>query len=317
MNLSVRLFFIGLILISFQNADAALRLQSSVQGTSDKTCNVYLNVMPDSQNLPIVIILAGTGIYSTGNILENNPIVKTVVEQKKAIVISIDKPGISFNEGSETNYLIDESIYNQYTQRDLIACVLNSIKWASAAPYSATQSDVYFMAQSEGTQVAVRTYQQALTQSLEVSQRIKGLFLSGLVMDSWDNIINSQITDPTEKKIFWDAYNNQDDKTLKTFGDLAYPYWNDILSTEANKTSLENLAQVAAPAVFQIYHGLNDENTLPKPVMDFELWNRDRRRQSLPSLKLQARYYQADHGLNSAAMNDMLLAMLGYLSPKN
>lgn len=313
MRLSFQLLFFGFIAISFQNANAALRLQSSVQATSDKSCNVYLNALPDSEDLPIVIVLAGTGIYSTGDLIDYNPVVKTIVEQKKAIVVSIDKPGISFSESNENHYSIDETVYNRYTQRDLIDCALNSISWASSTPYSTEMSDVYFMAHSEGTQVAVRAYQKALSQNLDVSLRIKGFFLSGLVMDSWENIINSQITDPNEKKTFWDAYNNQDDETLKTFGDLAYPYWNDILSTPDNKTSLENLAQVAAPAFFQIYQGLNDENTLPKPVMDFELWNKDRRRQNLSNLKFQARYYQADHGLNSAAMNDMLFAMLAYL----
>ena len=134
-------------------------------------------------------------------------------------------------------------------------------------------------------------------------------------MNSWSEIINAQITDPVENKKFWDAYVNKDDKTLKSYGDLAYAYWNDILATEANKASLEQLSQAAAPAFFQIYQVLNDENTFPKPVMDFESWNKERRHQSLPSLKFQARYYQADHGLNLAAMNDMIFALLAYLSP--
>lgn len=315
MRSSIQLFFISLILLSFQNVEAAQRLQNTVKGTLDKTCNVYLHTMPESKDLPIVVVLAGTGIYSTGDLDETNPVVQTIVAQKKAIVISIDKPGISFSQDTEGHYLLDEAAYNRYTQRDLIECVLNSIEWASSTPYATSQSDVFFMAHSEGTQVAVRTYWQSLSQNSELSRRMKGFFLSGLVMSSWTDIINSQVTDSVENKKFWDAYRNQDDKILKSYGDLAYAYWSDILATETNEASLEHLSQAGASAFFQIYQGLNDENTLSKPVMDFEVWNKERRNQKLPSLKFQARYYQADHGLNLAAMNDMRFALLAYLSP--
>lgn len=271
--------------------------------------------MPESKNLPIVVVLAGTGIYSTAELVENNPVVKTIVEQKKAVVISVDKHGITFSESAPDHYLLDDITYNKYTQSDLINCVLNGIKWASTTSFSSSESNIYFMAHSEGTQVAIRTYEQSLAQNLDLSKRIQGFFLSGLVMNSWKEIVNTQITDPIENIKFWDAYNNQDDTTLRRFGDLAYAYWNDILSTQSNQMTLEHLSENATPAFFQVYQGLNDENTIAKPVMDFEQWNKKRRAQNLSNLKFQARYYQADHGLNLAALNDMTFAFLAYLTP--
>jgi hypothetical protein len=168
---------------------------------------------------------------------------------------------------------------------------------------------------SEGSQVSIRAYQRLLAENETTAKRVKGLFLSGLVMNSWTDIINSQITDPKQNEEFWNAYKSHDDLKLRNYGELAYAYWQDILSTEANQVTLQGLAQIAPGAFLEIYHGLNDVNTLPKPVMEFEKWNKERRKQSLPSLRLQARYYQAGHNLNLAALNDMIFAFLAYLNP--
>lgn len=103
-----------------------------------------------------MVVLAGTGIYSTGDLFEKNPVVQTIAEQQEAIGISFDKPGISFSQKSEDHYLLDEATYNRYTQRDLVECVLEGIAWAFSSPYATSSSDIYLMAHSEGTQVAVR-----------------------------------------------------------------------------------------------------------------------------------------------------------------
>lgn len=135
-------------------------------------------------------------------------------------------------------------------------------------------------------------------------------------MDSWTDIINYQLSsDPDKQSKFWAAFQAHDDVTLRTIGGLAYAYWADIQATEPNETLLKQLARLNPKAFIQVYHGLKDGNTIAQPVMDFENWNRDRLKQNKAGWNFQVRYYQADHGLNLAAVNDMIFALLAYLTP--
>jgi pimeloyl-ACP methyl ester carboxylesterase len=316
MNLFRANFLVGVLtILLLSKVEAYERIQHTVAGAQANSCNVYIHTLPEATGLPLVIFLAGTGIYSTGDIVEGNPVVQTLIDQKKAVVLSIDKPGISYSENSPEHFIIDNAAYNLYTQRDLIECVINALTWASSIQFTSSLSDVYFLGHSEGTQVAIRVYQRLLAENETTAKRVKGLFLSGLVMNTWTDIINSQIIDPKQNEEFWNAYKKHDDVILRNYGDLAYAYWQDIFSTEANQVTLQSLAQIAPGAFFEIYHGLNDENTFAKPVMEFEKWNKERRKQSLPTLSFQARYYQAGHNLNLAALNDMIFAFLAYLNP--
>lgn len=300
---------------NFASATAYLKSRTSVLATENKNCEAYLHARDDAKGLPIVVLLAGTGVYSTRDIAEGNPFAKTLIDEKKAVFLSIDKPGISYDETSSTHFKIDDEVYNRYTQKDLIACVINAIKWASATPFSTESSDIYFLGHSEGTQISIRAYDEVLKNNAINANRIKGFFLSGLVMKSWDDIINSQFSDPIEKIKFWNAYQEHDDTALRRTGDLAYAYWNDILATESNETLFKKLALLKPDAFVQVYQGLQDENTSTKPVMDFENWNRDRLKQGEPGWRFQAHYYQAGHSLNLAAINDMIFAFMVYLTP--
>ena len=311
-----RLLFAGCLLASVPSQASAseyLRVTQSVSGVSNRICVAYIHGLQDSAKLPIVVSLSGTGVYTTGNLVTDNPVAQTLIDQKKAIVLSIDKPGIAFSEAAPNQFTIDDSIYNQYTQRDLIQCVINAIKWASTTKFATPMSDIYFLGHSEGTQIAIRAYKELLAVDSGTAARVQGLFLSGLVMEPWEKIINSQLSDPTDNAKFWDAFRLQDDAKLRSFGDLAFAYWEEIFGAESNEITLKLLAKNNPFAFLEVYQGLKDENTHAQPVMDFESWNRQNLNQSLPAWKLRARYYQAGHGLNLAALNDMIFALLAYL----
>ncbi|MBX3033532.1 MAG: hypothetical protein KF865_06350 [Bdellovibrionaceae bacterium] len=260
------------------------------------------------RDLPILLMLGGTGVYSTGDAVENNGILKSLVDRKKVIVLTLDKPGISYSATAPRHFVIDDLMYNQYTQRDLVRCAGNALKWVSEARYASTYSNIHFLTQSEGTQVAVRIYDALSKQDPGMARRIRSMFMVGLVMRPWRDIINAQLPDPAENANFWKAYQNRDDVTLRSFGGLAYAYWNEILSVESNEDALRRLAAQGPAASLQIFHGLKDVNTLVQPVMDFEVWNNSRLQSKSPRWDLAARYYNAPHGLNMAAFRDILSA---------
>ena len=310
------LILTGLFISATGAASAQSRMSRFVAATGGRRCMAYLHTSGDSKKHPLIVNLAGTGIYSMGDLSEMNPVAGFLVRKEKAVVLSIDKPGIVYAKNAPKHFRIDDAVYNQHTQRDLVECVIHAIDWASATGRTHPSGDIYFLTHSEGTQISVRVLKKLLDERKgKVVARIKGLFLTGLVMQSAKKIINSQITDPVRNAKFWRAIQRQDDTVLRSITDVAFAYWKDILSTEPNEKTLKELAVRGVKVPLQIYQGLQDKNTTAQPVLAFEAWNRRRLRERLPALRLQARYYQADHSLNLAAVDDMIFAFLAYLEP--
>ena len=317
------LIAITLLSSALVQAGVSLRAQTHVKGTDDKTCAAYLHgpeieegATDNAKALPLIFAISGTGIYSARRMVEIHPVTKALLDQKKVMVLSVEKPGISYLSAATPGHLIDDAVYNRHTQRDLIQCAIEALKWAQTTDFSLPTTPVYFVVHSEGTQVSLRVLKDLLTSDATTAARIKGIFASALVLQGWRDLINQQIGDATERAKFWKAYQNRDDKTLRNYGHLAYAYWHDILATEANEENLKALARTDVKTFLHVYHGLNDLNTRAKPVMDFESWNSGRRDKLLPAWLLSARYYQAGHALNQSAVDDMVAAILAELETR-
>ena len=260
------LFLISAILLTKSLFANEINISKQVDGTENKKCTYYLNG-EFKLNSKILVFLGGTGIYTTGSEYIDHPITSIIHDEKKALILTIDKPGIVYSKGSTNNLNLDESIYDQYTQDDLINCTINALNSIISDNKELKFSEIYFLAHSEGTQIATRALKKLILENQSIQTQIKGFFLSGLVMNSWKDIINFQITDPNENQLFWKAYQNKDDATLKSYGDLAYKYWSNILVTDTNEEILKSLATLKPNCFFSVYQGLNDENTIAKPVM--------------------------------------------------
>lgn len=295
--------FCIIFLSSFATNAATYRTAWQVSGDKGKSCTAYLHGSAP-MGRPLVLMLAGTGIYTTGDMVQNNPLVETLISEKKATLLTLDKPGISYSQASKSHFVIRDEIYNQYTQRDMIFCTLNALREASLHGVS-PRSNIYILGFSEGTQITARVYAFLLRSDATFAARIKAMFWGGLVMDPWAQIISMQIQSPEERAKFKKAYATKDDATLRTFGDLAYAYWADIFSTESNIETLHKMTLHSPDALIHIYHGLQDQNTSPKPVIEFDRWNSDRYRNALPALKARFHYYQAGHELNREAVTDI------------
>ena len=316
--ISIRLRLIGLSVIALMATSAFAeskyrRLKTQVRGIGDRNCTAYLHSLTGAAGLPVVLSVMGTGLYTTAKSDDLPSAVQYMVDQGKVSALTIDKPGIEESESLPEGFTVVDSAYNAYTQRDLIECADRALDWAMAQTVSASNVSVFFVGHSEGVQVLVRLLQKIQAQDSAKASRIKLAILSGLPMMRWEEIINAQVTDPVENAQFWSAYEKHDDVALRGFGDLAFAYWDDILKTEALTDTFKNLALTGPNISFQFYQGIHDQNTAVGPVFDLESWNLDRLKAKLPGLHLSARYYQAGHGLNLAALNDMIFAISGFL----
>jgi hypothetical protein len=66
----------------------------------------------------------------------------------------------------------------------------------------------------------------------------------------------------------------------------------------------------------QLFHGLADRNASPDEVRALERWSDQRTDDGLPTLDLCARYYEAGHGLNRAAVEDIVRVVQSALAPR-
>lgn len=98
-----------------------LQQQTTVKALDGKSCDAYLHALPESKGLPVIIALGGTGLYSTGDMVEQNGVLSTVVDLKKAVVVTIDMPRIHFSAAAKNGYTIDDAVFNSHTQRDSVA----------------------------------------------------------------------------------------------------------------------------------------------------------------------------------------------------
>lgn len=288
---------------------------TTVSGSHDGiNCIAYLHVPDDVQKTPLPLILAeaGSGIYSLSQIKDSPSAVEYVFSKKKAAVLTFDKPGIHPGTNAE-DPIVEDRIYNQHTPRDLIECAKNALIWAQGH-HSTVKNETYFFGHSEGSMVLARLYSEILSSNQSMAEGVQALLLSGTPMLGWRDIINSQLTSTEDRQKFWDAFARENDQDLRKFGELPYAYWKEILSTDPLNATFKGLTEKNPGASLDFFHGLNDKNTNVTPLLDLETWNRARSENNQKALHLSARYYNADHQLNLAALNDMIFMLMAYLT---
>ncbi len=102
------IFFTAVVSIT-TNA-ATYRTSWMVAGDHGKSCVAYLHGNAPVGR-PLIVMLAGTGIYSTGDIANGNPLVETLLTQQKASLLSLDKPCISYPAETKKHFSTTQEIY--------------------------------------------------------------------------------------------------------------------------------------------------------------------------------------------------------------
>ncbi|MBC7692845.1 MAG: hypothetical protein H7222_13875 [Methylotenera sp.] len=313
------LSLLSLLVLLLAPSAFCFQLDTEVAGAGILKCKAYLRLPAGAargssapRKFPLVVEQRGTGIYSTHDLA--GPVLYALVREGKAALLTIDKPGISVLLDGELR--VDRQTYLQHTQRDLVECLDHAITWASQDLHVGTASDVYFFGHSEGTQVLSRLYLKFLNERAAMLSRVKMIQLSGLILNSWKDILDFQLKQDTtiHRFEFWHAMETKNDTRLIQLAELGHVYFEDIFATETNLDTLKEIIRRAPGVQFQIYQGLKDERTEAGPVQAFEDFNESQRKKGFRHLKIKARYYQAIHALSATAKADVLYALFSHLS---
>lgn len=293
------------------NIVQAETITTFVSAGNKRSCKVYLRLPENAKNLKIVLFLNGTGIYSNGDDAAIPvPANYLFSELNNFALLTLDKPGIDSIDGKIT---IDHNIYNQYLQEDLVTCTQRALEWAEKQTAISNNAPIFLLGHSEGSQVLARAYIEMLKQSSDQALRVKMLMLDGLPLNSWASSVPLQFPE-NKRELFLDAIKNNDDKWLmKNAGGVSAAYYQDIFKTKPLAQELIEIINMNSTAKFQIYQGLQDTNIKPETLQQLDYQNQNWENNNHPSLKMDVRYYMADHELNVAAINDMIFTLMAYL----
>lgn len=204
----------------------ATTVRTTVSGLEGKKCQVFLHLPETVVNrLPLAWFQDGTGVYTTSRNSDLNSFADFLRSSAKAAVLTINKPGIDADDSAPSGFQVNDAVYTQHTQDDLIACAFQALEWAKDQPQvDLGKRGMSWHGHSEGAQVVIRTFDRALRDHLSWSTAITLIQLDGLPLLGWKEIVNAQLT-ADERTRFWAAFDAKDSAVLRSFGGLAFAYW--------------------------------------------------------------------------------------------
>lgn len=265
-----------------------------VRGTGDLTCAVYLHTPPGQAPVPLVLSMGGTGLYSNG---ENGAVAyfEPLVERGVAAVVQFDKPGVRFDGALR----VDDATYDRYTVDDLVACADGALAHAITTLGDRFDGRVVVAGHSEGAVVAIHLL------DAHSERRPTAVVLSGAPLAAWDDILDAQLS-RAERRALDRAIDRDDAAAARAIAPVGPAYHRQALAAEAPGAVLRRLGEAGLPVPLQLFHGLADRNASADEVRALERWSDQRAEGDLPTLDLCARYYEAGHGLNRAAVEDIV-----------
>lgn len=299
-------FLIICLSVLFTTNLVAETISSSVDGGISYgkvlQCTAYLHIpeqAPHNNNLPIYFYEAGTGLYTMstfegfdGN--NNNNLTYT---------LTMNKPGVSPDPKDPSSAVANRDFFDFYTMDTLIECAKNALIWAENTLNDNLNRNIILQGHSEGSVVMTKLAYNILSNSISTlsKNQLKGLILSGVVMDKFTDVLSYQLS-PEEYKLYLQNYNNGhftqagDDYFYNT-GKTGW-YWIDN-AVNANYVPLtqvfQNISKLenGRTLPIEIFQGLNDKEVSPTSVLKFETDNDAK--SSEQQLSVFARYYNSGH----------------------
>ncbi len=308
----MRNLILAILVLGFWRSATALMINADVQALDGRNCRAQLRMPEGVGIVPILFLQNGTGIRTMFRDSELPTPATELFAKKKLAILTFDKPGVHFDG---ENISVDDAVFNQHTQKDLIACAVRSMLWSQEQYHGNSPQIFYMLGHSEGAEIAPRALHYLLVRHPNLAKQVKMLLLNGIPMEDWRVMITRELRDPSSIATFWKSYELHDDNELRKLEEVPYAYLKDIFSTESPRETFEAMARMSPSPSFQFFQGLEDENTLAKKVLGFEKWNNEQKDLDFPSLDLTTHYYHANHDLNSAAMSDMMTVIEKSLAP--
>jgi hypothetical protein len=276
---------------------------AEVDATGGRKCTAYLRVPKGADRLPLYVAQPGTGLYSTAEDASLGATANHVIETQRATVLTIDKPGVSLNDGE---LAVDDAVYNRYVTSDLVACVDHALAWASSLPQARYDGHIFYAGHSEGAQVGVRLLQRMVEEHSAFLPQLWLFILSGVPLEPGEQNLKTQLQGSEKLRASIEkALREKDDAALRRFGSVAAAWFQEDFAAVPCIDVLKKLAAEHVTVPIQVFQGLQDRNTSTDFVRDFERWNADQAAAGKPALAFLARYYDAPHHLNATSTQDI------------
>ena len=304
--IKIIILFVGILIPLFSFADSVINWETPDTGDG-LTCKVFLHTPEnkDNKKMPLYFSQQGSGIYTRA------------YEQDNAsyYFLVLDKPGIfpDPNNPDPNKPIVDHSKYDNYTQTDLSNCADSAIQWADnylVQSGLAYNNLVYVRGHSEGSLIVTRWLEKQFENNSKFKNRIGGIFLSGVPMDSLSNMLQYQFEQKQiNKEEFLNAYNNKDSTKLVQLTEIGYNWIHDGFQEKPLTETFNELLEYGGNAVsIEIFQGLKDEDVQVKSVLNFEDINNQKISDKKPAFtNLNIRYYNAGHETNTAGLEDLFL----------
>jgi pimeloyl-ACP methyl ester carboxylesterase len=186
----------------------------------------------------------------------------------------------------------------RYTLGHGVACATSALHWAREQFGPSVR--LHLRGHSEGTLVALYTYDALLDHDVETANAVRSLVLSGLALEPFDAILERQFVLLPDGDRLRKAVVSCDWDLLRDRLGISCAYIADATRRPSGRIVFERLASRAAGARIHIFHGTNDWNTPVEPVRALEAWNN-----SQGHLRMTMHYYQGGHAGSEGAQAEM------------
>lgn len=243
----------------------------------------------------VFLVLNGSGWFSNAFV---HPDLDALVDSDRVAYATYDKPGIWAPFGDPAHGRRDFAMLERYTLGHGVACATDALHWARRE-FGPT-ARLHLRAHSEGTLVALYTYAALLEAGDPTANSIETLILSGLPLESLDDILERQLTSMPNGEALRASVASCDWPVMRERLGISCAYVREARSHPSGRAMFDLLAEHAPHARFHVFQGTHDWNTPVEPVRALEAWSSEDGR-----LSMEFHYYDGAHRGTEAAHAEM------------
>jgi len=264
--------------------------ERALAAADDLTCPGYL-AWSNEPVQDVFLIINGSGTLSNAFV---HPSFQGVLSTHRVAYSTYDKPGISapFDDPAEVRR--DDATIQRYTLGHGIACATEALRWSREQFGPSVR--LHVRGHSEGTLVALYTYDSLLASDPATAAGIGTFVLSGLAVEPFSAILEHQLASVPGGDRLREALASCNWSVLGKALGISCAYVEDAERRPSGRAMFERLAARAPASRFYVFQGTEDVNTPVEPVRALEAWNGTE-----GHLQMEFHYYEGGHAGSEAA----------------
>jgi predicted esterase len=280
-----------------------------------RACTAFLFASAEAKGLPVLLEMAGTGEYHMGGGPQNNPMAAGLVAKSGLAFLTFNKPGVTTDDAAPNGFRIDDSVYNQYTPKELVSCAVGALAWASKDPHVGATSPVVVHGHSEGAIIATHALLRLTETKDPLATRVSAVLLSGTPGGAMKDIVKAQADKHNEWPAHTAALEKNDDAFFRKNGGVGAGTMRALVDVPPLTETFASLAEAGTKTRIALFHGRSDTAVPVEMAEALYAENRARSVEGQRVLDLSLREYIGGHSLNAGAFHDMSLWLSDAIRP--